>query len=161
MNEQKKNFQDVKEKWEMNIEEIEEVGKFFESNNDYINMMKVTKKYKELTSKYQFNPIDDCDLFPNITTQHFYTRELAVNKKSGMKRYVYWYKDGHEPEENEIIKDVVYNRYIRMNIRTFKTWSGLDDYSVLYDSDVNGYENDLFKEKILNHENLFFIIVDP
>jgi hypothetical protein len=49
------------------------VGKYFESNEDFINLMKVCKKYQELVDMYHFNPIQDARLFTNhIQTQHFY-----------------------------------------------------------------------------------------
>ena len=83
---------------EITISEMTEVGKYFESNNDYINAMKVNKKYKSLTSKYFLNPISDCSLFVNMKCQHFYKREDVKHRKEGMKGYVYWY----EVKESEI-----------------------------------------------------------
>ena len=59
-------------KWRITIDYIMIVGKYFETNADFINIMKVCKKYKELVLMYKFNPISDISLFENIQTQHFY-----------------------------------------------------------------------------------------
>ena len=48
------------------------ICKYFESNNDYINIMKMNKKYHELVEIYHFNIINDYDLFKNMKTKHFY-----------------------------------------------------------------------------------------
>ena len=44
------------------------IGKYFKSNNDYINVMKVNKKYHDLVEMYHFNPTSDCKLFKNMKT---------------------------------------------------------------------------------------------
>ena len=48
------------------------ICKYFESNNDYINIMKMNNKYHELVEMYRFNLINDYYLFKNMKTQHFY-----------------------------------------------------------------------------------------
>ena len=48
MNEIKEKYKQSKEKWQMTIDFIMIVGKYFKSNKDFINVMKVCKKYKEL-----------------------------------------------------------------------------------------------------------------
>ena len=35
-------------KWQMTVDYMMIVGKYFKSNNDFINVMKVFKKFKEL-----------------------------------------------------------------------------------------------------------------
>ena len=42
------------------------------SNNCYINIMKLNKKYNDLVEMYHFNLINDCDLFMNIEIQLLY-----------------------------------------------------------------------------------------
>ena len=49
---------ETKDKWEITIYEMTIIGKYFKSNNDFINIMKVNKKYKELVAMYHFNPIN-------------------------------------------------------------------------------------------------------
>ena len=62
----------LKSKWEITIDVMMIIGKYFKSNNDYINIMKVNKKYNELVEMYYFNLINDYELFKNMKTQHFY-----------------------------------------------------------------------------------------
>ena len=41
-----------------------------------------------------------------------------------------------------------------------KEWSGMDSFTVLYDS-LRDYKDDKkFKKKIMNHSNLYFIVID-
>ena len=56
----------MSERREIAVNEMMLIGKFFKENNDYINMMKVNKKYRQLTSYYHYNPISDCSLFGNM-----------------------------------------------------------------------------------------------
>ena len=67
------------EAMQLTIDFIMIVGKYFEGSNDFINVMKVCKKYEELVSMYKFNPISDISLFENIQTQHFYKKEDKKN----------------------------------------------------------------------------------
>ena len=67
------------------------IGKFFEENKDYTNVMKVSKRYHDLVSMYHFNPIQDCSLFENIETQHFY--------KEPKKQYYFFLATKRRKEE--------------------------------------------------------------
>jgi hypothetical protein len=78
-------------KYEISIDFLMIIGKYFNTNEDFINVMKVNKKYQELVLMYKFNPISDISLFKNIQTQHFYKRKDIKNKKERMYRYIYWY----------------------------------------------------------------------
>ena len=70
LKETKRRIKDVlnKDKWEITIDGMMIIGKYFETNNDFINSMKVCKKYKQLVSLYHFNPINDFELFENMET---------------------------------------------------------------------------------------------
>ena len=46
------------------------IAKYFEKKVDYINVMKVSKRYHDLVQMYHFNPIQDYSLFENIETQY-------------------------------------------------------------------------------------------
>ena len=70
------------------------IGKYFKTNNEYINVMKVNKKYHDLTSMYHFNPISDYELFINMETQYLYDKNDI--KKEGMYQYVYLYQVDYE-----------------------------------------------------------------
>ena len=61
------------------------IGKYLESNSDFIDVMKICKKYQTLTSRYYFNPIDDISLFFRMQTQHFYKRDSEQEKIEGEK----------------------------------------------------------------------------
>ena len=103
----------VCKKWRLTVDFIMIVGKYVETNNDFINIMKVCKKYEELVSMYKFNPISDISLFENIQTQHFYIIEDVKNKKDDMYQYIYWfeidYNDYKNKQDNEIYKNVLLN----------------------------------------------------
>ena len=113
----------TKEKWELMIDSMMIVGKYFETNNDFINMMKVTKKYHDLVKMYHFNPIDECELFENMESQYFYKPQDRTTKKNDMQQYVYWYNPGRELKENEIDKANPH-KYIVNNIPKLEEWSG-------------------------------------
>lgn len=76
--------------YKLSIDYIMIVGKYLKSENDYINIIRVCKKYNELLLMYKYNPISNCDLFPNIETQHFYNYSDIFYRKRNMYRYVYW-----------------------------------------------------------------------
>ena len=116
-----------REKWEITIDAMLIIGKYFEENEDYVNVMRVSKKYRDLVSMYHFNPIEDCSLFENMESQYFYSKPKDKSwlttimgyfgygdKKSGMHQYVYLYPVDYEmfksKKENEIFKIVELNR---------------------------------------------------
>ena len=104
-----------KSKWQMTVDFVMIVGKYFQSSKDFVNVMKVCKRYEELALMYKFNPISDISLFENIQTQHFYKEEDIKNKKEGLFRYIYWfsknYEDFKNKGNNEIFKNMVLNAY--------------------------------------------------
>ena len=63
------------------------VGKYFETNRDFINLMKVCRSYNDIVSAYHFNPISDTSLFENMQTQVFYNKEDLRKNKSNMFDY--------------------------------------------------------------------------
>ena len=169
----------TKSKWEITIDAMMIIGKYFETNDDYINVMKVCKKYHDLVRMYHFNPISECELFENMQTQHFYHKPKNDNpsfmsrlfgwflysndydsKKPGMHQYVYWYHPDKELEENEVIKPINAYKYVVNNIPKLEEWSGKKYSSVLYDSDIDGKDSSIFRNKILNHNQLCFIAID-
>ena len=115
----KEKYMPSKEKWQLTVDFIMIVGKYFKSSNDFINVMKVCKRYEELVLMYKFNPISDISLFENIQTQHFYIKNDVENKKGKLFRYIYWYNDDElieNKKDNEIFKDIINNKYIAKNI---------------------------------------------
>ena len=77
-------------KWEITIDIMMIIGKYFRSNCDYINLVKTCKKYSQILLMYRYNPIGDDRLFKNIETQHFYEYADIFYRKRDMFRYVYW-----------------------------------------------------------------------
>lgn len=106
----------IKNKSEISIDFAMIIGKYLNSNKDFINIMKVNKKYQELVEMYKFNPISDTNLFPNIETQHFYNIEDTNDVKNNMFQYITWYNIDYEDfkyrDENEIFKNVELNSKI-------------------------------------------------
>ena len=142
------------------------VGKNFESNEDDINVMKVSKRYRDLSEMYPYNPISDISLFTHIETQHFYNKEDIKYKKRGMKHYVYWYCSillRNSIGDNEKINDYYYyklDKQILLNIETLEEWSRCMYNCVVYDSDIDGKDTMVFQNRVLNHSHLYFIVID-
>lgn len=82
----------VLENSEMNvtIDYMMIIGKYFKTPRDYINTMRVSKKYQQLVLMYKFNPIGETDLFENMQTQHFYRKLDFLTVVPRMYKYVYW-----------------------------------------------------------------------
>ncbi|KAL7717884.1 hypothetical protein QTN25_004588 [Entamoeba marina] len=67
------------------------VSKYFQTTQDFINIMCVCKKFKETTEKLRFNPIPitSIKLFPKIQTQYLYsTKDIKIK---GIDNYEIWY----------------------------------------------------------------------
>ena len=108
-------LKELKEKWEVKTYMMI-VGKYFETNNDYINVMKLNSRYRELTQMYHFNPIPDTSLFENMETQYVY--EKGDKLKEGIEQHVYWYQVDYEEVKNKNTKDE-YKRF-ELNSKTMK-----------------------------------------
>lgn len=92
-------------RWIITIDYLMIIAKYFISPIDFINAMKVCKKYKELVLMYKFNPISNADLFPFIETQHFYEYRDVFYRKRDMFKYVYWIKPYLLEEYLKLIDD--------------------------------------------------------
>lgn len=76
----------------LSVDYVMIVGKYLCSESDYVNLVRVSSRFRELLLMYKFNPISNADLFPNIETQHFYVYRDIFYRKRDMFRYVYWIK---------------------------------------------------------------------
>ena len=137
------------------------IGKYLKTNNDYINVMKSSKRYNELVAMYHFNPISDTSLFLNIETQYLY--EPTDMKIPKVKRYIYLYstqelRDTLEMNESILLCNA--KKYIYNQEQTLENWSGKEVDRVIYDSEIDGEESTIFRSRILNHNYLYFIFVD-
>ena len=110
---------------------------------------------------YKYNPISDISLFENIQTQHFYNKEDVENKKDELYQYIYWFNElMKNKKDNEIFKDIIFNKYIVNNIPILEEWSGLKFNEVLYDSEKDGKSSEIFRNKVVNYSHLYFIVID-
>ena len=153
-----------KRNWEVDIQVMLSVGKYFKSTDDYINIMKVCKKYRQLTSMYHYNPISYPYLFKGIETQHFYFEEdRKMYKLSNMFSYVYWYEvdemTRRNRKPNEVFMYVLENDCIKNNMYMFEKWSGLVFRNkVLFDSFYDSRSE--FVQKIKGAMNVYYIVID-
>ena len=110
------------ENWRITIDAMMIIGKYFEENRDYVNVMRVCKRYRDLVQMYHFNPIRDCELFENMETQYLYLKE--DKKKEGFMFYVYWYLVDYgmvkNKRKNEEYKRVILNGHKELNIEDGK-----------------------------------------
>ncbi|ELP85376.1 hypothetical protein EIN_086580 [Entamoeba invadens IP1] len=70
------------------------VGKYFETQDDFINVMAVSKKFRELCDRYHFNPISltqkTLHLFVRLQTLYLYTK--LDDFLQGVNNYVICYR---------------------------------------------------------------------
>ena len=99
----------------LTIDLIMIVGKYFQTAQDFINLMKVRRCYKILVEMYRYNPISDATLFKNIQTQHIYTEDDDNNRIDGMFRYVIHREVDQftffNRKDNEVYKNVTLINY--------------------------------------------------
>ena len=50
--------------------------------------------------------------------------------------------------------------FLNNNLPLLEAWSGHQVNNVLYDSDIDGKDSLIFRNKIINHNQLYFIIID-
>ena len=81
----KKEIKKIDKKSELTKYHIMNVAKYFETNTDFINLMKVSKEYKDIVNFFRYNPISDPSLFINMKEQVFYNLDdERIYKKKGL-----------------------------------------------------------------------------
>ena len=141
------------------IDDMLIIGKYFESSVDYVNVMRVCRKYHDLVKFYHFNPISDTTLFERMESQHLYS--CSDKRIEGMYQYIYWYSTHYiqcHKSYNDVIKLIHPYKYVVNNIKMLEEWCGHQYNTVLYDSDVDSSNS--FVEKVEGHEHLYFIVID-
>ena len=168
--------------WSIDRKTMIMIGKYLKSNQDYVNVMKVNKKYAKLTKEFTYNPISDCSLFKHMNIQHFYKMNDKKNRITNMEYYIYWYDDKiaeQQADSNEIFKyeirkennkgikgnacidfSEINNDHIEENVGLLEEWSGLSYDRIVYDSDKDGKNSEMFKQKVMDQEHLYFIVID-
>lgn len=74
--------EEIKNKFRLNYAFALPVGRYFENNSDFINLMKVNKKYKNIVDSFKYNPIKDISLFNNLETQFIYDKDTPFKKNA-------------------------------------------------------------------------------
>jgi len=151
--------------YNLSIDYLMIVGKYFKTNRDFINLMKVNKQYKDLALMYHFNPIGDTSLFENMETQHFYNKDDVKNKEANKYQYIYHFGD-KELQQNKKANEIFIGdeiNYLYRQVPLLNNWCGKEFDKIIYDSDEDENKNDngatLFA-KIKDKPNLYFIIID-
>ena len=67
--------------------------------------------------------------------------------------------EGLMPEVQKALQNAI-ETYITSNISKLEEWSGYKYDTVIYDSEIDGKGSKTFEDRIMNHEHLYFIIVD-
>ncbi|ELP83866.1 hypothetical protein EIN_198690 [Entamoeba invadens IP1] len=71
------------------------VGKYFKTINDFINIVKTSKKYNEFLTMYHYNPIPLTTTtrayFPNIETLHYYYEDDDAFDDGHIVKYEIWH----------------------------------------------------------------------
>lgn len=81
------------------------VVKYFDTTKDVVNFMKVSKTFSTLPGYLRYNVVGDFkpDIFVNMQTQHFYTRDQYMNRRTEDSwRDIIWYP---EYEQNKKMYD--------------------------------------------------------
>ena len=93
------------------------VAKYFETANDFINVIKLNSRYKDICAMYFYNPISDIRLFPKVQTQHFYNKEDIKYRINGLYKYIFWNQVDQvvflKKKDNEEYKNVILTKYSR------------------------------------------------
>ena len=161
----------------LTIDLIMIVGKYLEEAIDYINLIRLNKKFKDLLEMYKMNPISDWSIFPNIQTQHFYNRNDINNLNQNVFRYIAHPKvfTGLRYDNDELKDDYSfqseYITYLTGKLRLFSFYVSLPKGSLfkfdnnLIQLDYNEFRKD-FKEdgKRVNlpkyHKNFNHILIN-
>lgn len=103
------------ERCRLGCENMKIIGRYFETTSDFVNLVRVSKQFKDLLEKYLYNPVSDTRLFPKIRNQHFYRKEDRNYTLRSMDSYVFWYKTDQleflKRHEKEYYKRVVLTNY--------------------------------------------------
>ena len=84
-------------------------SRYFDSLDDHINLVKVSKRMRGNMEKFHYNPISvdskSVKLFPNVETLHLYEERDEYLEGGRIQRYVDWYRKVPYYELEEIQKE--------------------------------------------------------
>ncbi|KAL7721592.1 Leucine rich repeat containing protein BspA family protein [Entamoeba marina] len=104
-------------------------SKYLKSKIDYVNLITTTKKLFDLLDCFHYNPIrvSTTKLFPNMQTQHLYTKNDKLIPD--MFKYIAWYTINYN-EKDTTIENIEYKN-IEFTV-TIPSWQnyyyGHDEY---------------------------------
>ena len=105
------------QKYKLGIHDIFIVSKYLETIKDFENIERATKKAKDLTYKFKFNPIELDDysrkLFKNIETFHVFKKESNHFEKDEFYQRIIWYPVlTYEQFKTNKRDDIIYKSFI-------------------------------------------------
>ena len=131
-----------------NIRLIEENDLINEDNvNNIVNKivdMMIDNEKKEFDNKI----IEINKLRKNVRNNQIVDVDRELRKKK------------EEQRKQEELKNKINNEFIVNNFNKLEEWSGLNYKEVIYDSEKDGKSDQTFRNKIMNHSHLYFIVID-
>lgn len=117
------------------------VAKYFKTKSDYVTLVTVCKKYKDILAFFRYNPIGDASLFPLMKTQYFYRRDDLKYRKEGMIKYIHCYNadqdDWMARKDNDVFRSVTLQNYGASVSKILGKIDTLDDSFSFSDKDVD------------------------
>ena len=128
-------------------------SRYFDSFDDYINLIMTTRRFNQILTKYHYNPIP---LTLNI--REFFTHLQTL--------YLYSLNDNTYQDDSKIIareecKVKKYDLFIDQ-VEQLEKWTGLKCGEILFDSNIDNwsYGTSVFNDKIIGKKQLVFLIKD-
>ena len=156
----------IDNKNELTLDYMMIIGKYFKSGYDFINVMKLSKRYQDLVSMYHFNPISDTSLFENLETQHFYKNDDLNQILPNKFQYINWTRKylNNETRINKDNKTLIYFE----DYSTENNYNKNDPkYEQVFDNNVINKKSvlnrriiDAYKNKLINDNDIAFIPKD-
>ncbi len=135
-----------------NIDPIKESDLINEDNvNNIVNKivdMMIDNEKKEFDNKV--NEINK--LRKNVRNNQIIDVDKELRKKREEQR--------KQEELKKKLGSVINNQYIVNNFNKLEEWSGLKYHQILYDNDIDDKSPQIFRNKIMNHSHLYFIVID-
>ena len=103
-------------------------SRYFESIEDHLNLIRVSKRMRCNMEKFHYNPISvdmtSLPLFPNIQTLHIYKEGETYLEGGRIERYVNWNPISyHKMEEIKMAQPFHIHNYDTELYYTYRTWN--------------------------------------
>ena len=124
-------------------------SRWFETIDDYINLIMTTRRFNQILTKFHYNPIaltsKTREFFDHLQTLYIYSS------------YEDLFKNDNRIIARNILKNDVYNLYF-YQMKYLEEWTGLKCGKILFDS-KNLFTSE-FNDKIYGKQHLTFLIED-